>query len=216
MIKGLQKQAEALQKEKKTTASADITWHDSAVTKEDRRKQNGHQSFILWFTGLSGSGKSTLANAVAKALFDRKIRNYVLDGDNIRFGLNKDLGFSEKDRKENIRRIGEVAKLFVDSGQVVLTAFISPFQQDRNEVRQLTEENEFIKVYVKCPLDECEKRDPKGLYQKARKGEIKEFTGIDSPYEEPTNPELIIETNKYSLEDCVKRVLMYLEGRQLI
>ncbi|HWO95197.1 MAG TPA: adenylyl-sulfate kinase [Bacillus sp. (in: firmicutes)] len=196
--------------------ATNITWHESVITKKERREQNGHQSFILWFTGLSGSGKSTVANAVAKALFDRQIRNYVLDGDNIRFGLNKNLGFSEEDRKENIRRIGEVAKLFVDSGQVVLTAFISPFQEDRNQVRQLVEENEFIEVYVKCPLDECEKRDPKGLYKKARSGEIKQFTGIDSPYEEPVNPELVVETDKTSIEGCVEQVLAYLKEKGLI
>jgi adenylylsulfate kinase len=196
--------------------ATNITWHESVITKKERREQNGHQSFILWFTGLSGSGKSTVANAVAKALFNHKIRNYVLDGDNIRFGLNKNLGFSEEDRTENIRRIGEVAKLFVDSGQVVLTAFISPFQEDRNQVRQIVEENEFIEVYVKCPLDECEKRDPKGLYQKARNGEIKQFTGIDSPYEEPVNPELVIETNEASIEECVEQVLVYLKEKGLI
>jgi adenylylsulfate kinase len=196
--------------------ATNITWHDAAITKQERREQNRHHSFIIWFTGLSGSGKSTVANAVAKALFDRQIRNYVLDGDNIRFGLNKNLGFSEDDRKENIRRIGEVAKLFVDGGQVVLTAFISPFQEDRNQVRQLVEGNEFVEVYVKCPLDECEKRDPKGLYQKARKGEIRQFTGIDSPYEEPEAPELIVETNLYSVEECVNQVIAYLEERKFI
>ena len=196
--------------------ATNITWHDAAITKKERREQNGHQSFILWFTGLSGSGKSTVANAVAKALFDRQIRNYVLDGDNIRFGLNKNLGFSEEDRKENIRRIGEVAKLFVDSGQVVLTAFISPFQEDRNQVRDIVEEKEFIEVYVKCPLDECERRDPKGLYKKARSGEIKQFTGIDSPYEEPVNPELVVETSKDSIEVCVAKVLEYLKENNLI
>jgi adenylylsulfate kinase len=196
--------------------STNITWHEAAITKKKRREQNGHQSFILWFTGLSGSGKSTVANAVAKALFDRQIRNYVLDGDNIRFGLNKNLGFSEEDRKENIRRIGEVAKLFVDSGQVVLTAFISPFQEDRNQVRHIVEENEFIEVYVKCPLDECERRDPKGLYKKARSGEIKQFTGIDSPYEEPAHPELIVETEKDSIKVCVEKVLAYLKENNLI
>jgi adenylylsulfate kinase len=193
-----------------------IKWHQTAITKQNRREQNGHHSFIVWFTGFSGSGKSTVANAVAKALFERQIRSYILDGDNIRLGLNKDLGFGEKDRKENIRRIGEVAKLFVDSGQVVLTAFISPFEEDRNQVRQLMEDSEFIEVYVKCPLDECEKRDPKGLYQKARKGEIKKFTGIDSPYEEPKNPELILETNKFPLNCCVTQIIRYLEDRQLI
>ena len=198
------------------TNNKNLTWHDYTITKKQRRNQNGHKSFILWFTGLSGSGKSTLANATAKALFTREIRNYVLDGDNIRFGLNKNLGFSEEDRKENIRRIGEVSKLFVDSGQIVLTAFISPFQKDRNQVRQLVEQKEFVEVYVKCPLAECEKRDPKGLYQKARNGEMKNFTGIDSLYEEPINPELVIETNRYSVEECVVQVITYLEKTQLI
>lgn len=201
---------------RKMTNNKNLTWHDYTITKKQRRNQNGHKSFILWFTGLSGSGKSTLANATAKALFTREIRNYVLDGDNIRFGLNKNLGFSEEDRKENIRRIGEVSKLFVDSGQIVLTAFISPFQKDRNQVRQLVEQKEFVEVYVKCPLAECEKRDPKGLYQKARNGEIKNFTGIDSLYEEPINPELVIETNRYSVEECVVQVITYLEKTQLI
>ncbi|UKJ83563.1 adenylyl-sulfate kinase (plasmid) [Priestia megaterium] len=198
------------------TNNKNLTWHDYTITKKQRRNQNGHKSFILWFTGLSGSGKSTLANATAKALFTREIRNYVLDGDNIRFGLNKNLGFSEEDRKENIRRIGEVSKLFVDSGQIVLTAFISPFQKDKNQVRQLVEQKEFVEVYVKCPLAECEKGDPKGLYQKARNGKIKNFTGIDSLYEEPINPELVIETNRYSVEECVVQVITYLEKAQLI
>lgn len=193
-----------------------ITWHESIIKKEQQRKQNRHQSFIVWFTGLSGSGKSTLANALAKTLYDRQIRNYVLDGDNIRFGLNNDLGFSEKDRKENIRRIGEVAKLFIDSGQVVLTAFISPFKEDRSKVRSLVEPEEFVEVYVKCSLDECEKRDPKKLYQKARAGKLKNFTGIGSPYEEPVNPELVIETNLYSVEECVNKIINYLEKMKLI
>lgn len=188
-----------------------LKWHHSSITKEQRREQNGHRSFVIWFTGLSGSGKSTLANAVAQVLFERKIGNYVLDGDNTRFGLNKDLSFSEKDRKENIRRVGEVAKLFVDSGQVVITAFISPFREDRNTVRQLMGRDEFIEIYVKCPLEECEARDVKGLYHRARKGEIKDFTGIDSPYEEPGNPELIVETSIYSLEQCVSQIMTYLE-----
>lgn len=196
--------------------SKNITWHNSIITKQERRELNAHQSFILWFTGLSGSGKSTLANAVEKALFERNIRTYVLDGDNIRFGLNRDLGFSLEERTENIRRIGEVAKLFMDSGQVVLTAFISPFKEDRNLVRQLVESNEFVEIYVKCPLEECEKRDPKGLYKKARKGEIHEFTGIDSLYDEPINPELVIETNKNSIKQCVELVVKYLEENQLI
>ncbi|MQR84850.1 adenylyl-sulfate kinase [Bacillus megaterium] len=196
--------------------STNITWHDAGITKEERREQNNHHSFVLWFTGLSGSGKSTVANAVAKALFDKNIRNYVLDGDNVRFGLNKNLGFSAEDRTENIRRIGEVSKLFVDSGQVVLTAFISPFQEDRAQVREILEGNEFLEVYVECPLEECEKRDPKGLYKKARSGEIRNFTGIDSPYESPANPELTINTSTQSVEECVQTVIEYLANRKFI
>ncbi|WP_375346133.1 adenylyl-sulfate kinase [Priestia megaterium] len=196
--------------------STNITWHDAGITKEERREQNNHHSFVLWFTGLSGSGKSTVANAVAKALFDKNIRNYVLDGDNVRFGLNKNLGFSAEDRTENIRRIGEVSKLFVDSGQVVLTAFISPFQEDRAQVRKILEGNEFLEVYVECPLEECEKRDPKGLYKKARSGEIRDFTGIDSPYESPANPELTINTSTQSVEECVQTVIEYLANRKFI
>lgn len=196
--------------------SSNVVWHESSLSKEVRRQQSGHQSFVLWFTGLSGSGKSTVANAVAKRLFIEGIKNYVLDGDNIRHGLNKDLGFSEEDRKENIRRIGEVSKLFVDSGQVVLTAFISPFKADRELVRQLLEENEFIEVYIKCPIEECEKRDPKGLYEKARQGIIRDFTGISSPYEEPENPELTIETNTYLIEENVEQVISYLKKKSFI
>lgn len=201
---------------KRVTDNRNITWQDYTITKKQRRNQNGHESFIIWFTGLSGSGKSTIANALAKALFIRKINNYVLDGDNIRHGLNKDLGFSEKERTENIRRIGEISKLFVDSGLVILTAFISPFQEDRDQVRQLVEPKEFIEIYVKCPLDECEKRDSKKLYQKARAGEIKNFTGIDSPYEEPVNPELVVETDTLSIEECVNKIIIYLETMKLI
>ncbi|WP_445490776.1 adenylyl-sulfate kinase [Niallia sp. 03133] len=193
--------------------STNITWHDQTVTKQQRREKYKHHSYVLWFTGLSGSGKSTVANAVAKRLYDDHTNNYVLDGDNIRFGINKDLGFSEEDRKENIRRIGEVSKLFVDSGQVVLTAFISPFREDRDKVRELLEEDEFIEVYVKCSLAACEKRDPKGLYEKARQGIIKDFTGISSPYEEPNKPELIINTEKNSIEDCVEQIVQYLKGK---
>lgn len=196
--------------------NTNIVWHEQSLKKEDRRKQNGHNSFVIWFTGLSGSGKSTLANAVARKLYQESVRNYVLDGDNIRHGLNKDLGFSEEDRTENIRRIGEVAKLFVDGGQAVLTAFISPFKADRNLVRDLLEEKEFIEVFVKCPIDTCEERDPKGLYVKARQGIIKDFTGITSPYEEPENPELIIETNKQSIDESVEIVFQYLKQQGLI
>ncbi|MFE4811595.1 adenylyl-sulfate kinase [Peribacillus simplex] len=196
--------------------STNVTWHETSLTKELRRKQNGHESTVLWFTGLSGSGKSTIANAVAKELYNRNIRSYVLDGDNIRHGLNKDLGFSEEDRTENIRRIGEVSKLFVDSGQFVLTAFISPFRADRQIVRDLLEEGEFIEVYIKCPIEECEVRDPKGLYDKARKGIIKDFTGIDSPYEEPEQPEIILESDRYSIEECVEQVIGYLTAKKAI
>jgi adenylylsulfate kinase len=196
--------------------STNIVWHQTAITKEDRRKRNGHHSAILWFTGLSGSGKSTIANAVSKKLFDLGIQNYVLDGDNIRHGLNKDLGFSAADRTENIRRIGEVAKLFVDSGQFVLTAFISPFAQDRELVRHLVEKDEFIEIYVNCPLEECERRDPKGLYKRARKGEIRDFTGIDSPYEAPVSPELTLETDRHTIDECANQVLAYLRARNFI
>lgn len=196
--------------------STNITWHEASLSKDSRRKQFGHHSFVLWFTGLSGSGKSTVANAAAKALFDQGLNPYVLDGDNIRHGLNKDLGFSEEDRTENIRRIGEVSKLFVDSGQIVLTAFISPFIKDRELVRDLLEADEFIEVYIKCPVDECEKRDPKGLYEKARKGLIRDFTGIDSPYEEPVNPEIVVETDKYSVEESVEHIVQYLKTKGYI
>ncbi|MGM0803690.1 MAG: adenylyl-sulfate kinase [Bacillota bacterium] len=193
-----------------------IIWHDSSITKEARRKQNNHSSFVLWFTGLSGSGKSTVANALAQVLFDQEIRNYVLDGDNIRNGLNRDLSFSDKDRSENIRRISEVSKLFVDNGTVVLTAFISPFIQDRDMAKKIISEEEFIEIFVSCPIDECEKRDPKGLYSKARKGEIPDFTGIDSPYEEPVSPALTIHTKEQNVSESVESILNYLKKRKLI
>jgi len=196
--------------------ATNIVWHPSKVTKEDRQRLNRHSSCVLWFTGLSGAGKSTLANEVEKELFGKNIHSYVLDGDNIRHGLNRNLGFGPEDRKENIRRIGEVSKLFVDAGVFVLTAFISPYQEDRDQVRNMFESGEFIEVYVKCDINECEKRDPKGLYQKAKKGEIKQFTGISAPYEPPKNPELIIETDRHSLEQCVHMVIKYLhENRYL-
>lgn len=182
------------------------------MSREEREKLNGHRGAVLWFTGLSGSGKSTLANAVDRKLNERGVRGYVLDGDNIRLGLNKGLGFSEEDRKENIRRIGEVAKLFADSGQVVSTAFISPYLQDREAVRKLFAEGDFIEVWVKCALEVCEERDPKGLYGKARAGEIPAFTGISAPYEEPQNPELVIETDQLDIEEAADSVLSYLES----
>ncbi|MCU9614738.1 adenylyl-sulfate kinase [Caldibacillus lycopersici] len=195
---------------------SNIVWHELMVSKKDRHIQNGHKSCVLWFTGLSGSGKSTLANAVDYELFKNHYYSYVLDGDNIRHGLNKDLGFQEYDRKENIRRIGEVAKLFVDSGIIVSTAFISPFQEDRNRIREMFAQDEFIEIYLQCPIQVCEKRDPKGLYSKARKGEIPHFTGISSPYEKPQNPEIIIDTNQLSIHQSVQKVLAYLKEKQLL
>ncbi|TCP23461.1 adenylylsulfate kinase [Scopulibacillus darangshiensis] len=193
-----------------------IVWHDATITKADREKLNWHKSAVLWFTGLSGAGKSTIANAVEAQLYALGARSYLLDGDNIRSGLNNNLGFSADDRKENIRRIGEVAKLFVDSNAIVLTSFISPYISDRQEVRELVEDNEFFEIYVKCSLDECEKRDPKGLYQKARAGEIKTFTGIDAPYEPPESPELILDTEKETVEASAERVINLLKERLVI
>ena len=198
------------------TKATNITWHEAAVSKQDRRAKNGHGSCVLWFTGLSGSGKSSIANAVSNELYRSGINEYVLDGDNIRHGLNRDLGFSNHDRTENIRRIGEVAKLFVDGGAIVTTAFISPFRDDRDQVRSLFEEGEFIEVFVSCPLEECERRDPKQLYVKARRGEIKDFTGIHSPYEEPGNPEIIIRSELLSVEEAVRDILGYLHARNII
>ncbi|MEK5442178.1 MULTISPECIES: adenylyl-sulfate kinase [unclassified Fredinandcohnia] len=193
-----------------------IIWHQSTITKNERQQQNQHKSCVIWFTGLSGSGKSSLANALDKELFSLNVQSYVLDGDNIRHGLNAGLGFSKQDRKENIRRIGEVSKLFVDSGQIVSTAFISPFREDRDQVRALFPDGEFIEVYVKCPITICENRDPKGLYKKARNGEISEFTGISSPYEEPYRPELILETDKLTISQSVGTIINYLKEREIL
>lgn len=190
-----------------------IVWHDQHVTKSARVAKNSHKPCVLWFTGLSGSGKSTIANAAEHALFERGCRTYLLDGDNVRHGLNKDLGFGDDDRVENIRRIGEVSKLFVDAGLIVFTAFISPFRSDRQIVRKLLEEGEFIEIFIDTPLDICEQRDPKGLYQKARAGEIPFFTGISSPYEAPINPEIHIHTDKLSVEQTVETIIAYLEEK---
>jgi adenylylsulfate kinase len=197
-------------------SSQNITWHHSSVSKKERHVRNGHRSCVLWFTGLSGSGKSTLANAVDHALFHKGLRTYVLDGDNIRHGLNSDLSFRPADRKENIRRIGEVARLFVDSGIIVSTAFISPFREDRELVRQMFEAGEFIEIFVKCPIEVCENRDPKGLYKKARKGEIPEFTGISSPYETPYQPEIIIDTGKMTIDQSVEKIKIYLKDKKIL
>ncbi|MDR6999825.1 adenylyl-sulfate kinase [Neobacillus niacini] len=194
--------------------SKNITWHTGKIHKEIRQQKNGHKSAVLWFTGLSGSGKSTLAAEIEEKLFNKNIHTYRLDGDNVRFGLNRDLGFSKDDRAENIRRIGEVSKLFVDAGLITLTSFISPYKTDREIVRNLLEENEFIEIHVKCDIDECEKRDPKGLYKKARNGEIKGFTGIDAPYEEPESPEIIVETDKMTLDECAKKIIQFLQDKK--
>ena len=175
--------------------STNVYWHVGEVTKTGRQKLSGHRSFCLWFTGLSASGKSTIALELEQMLFQKRIRSFVLDGDNIRHGLNKNLGFSPEDRTENIRRIGEAAKLFVEAGVISLTAFISPYRSDRDIVRELLGKDEFVEVYIKCDIATCEQRDPKGLYKKAREGEIKGFTGISAPYEEPLNPEFILDTS---------------------
>lgn len=195
--------------------AANIVWHQATINKEARHRLHGHKSCVLWFTGLSGSGKSTLANAVDKRLYELGLHSYVLDGDNIRHGLNKGLGFSPEDRRENIRRIAEVAKLFVDAGVITLTAFISPYREDRELARGLLEQGEFVEIYVKCPLEECERRDPKGLYQKARNGEIPEFTGISSPYEEPLAPEIVIDSADTSVEEAADQVIRYLLERDI-
>ncbi|MGC6482794.1 MAG: adenylyl-sulfate kinase [Synechococcus sp.] len=197
-------------------ASTNIAWHHASVDRAARAEQRGHRSAILWFTGLSGAGKSTLANAVNQALFTRGLATYVLDGDNVRHGLCKDLGFSDADREENIRRIGEVAKLFLDSGVIVLTAFVSPFRADRDKARALVDDGDFIEVFCSADLEVCEERDTKGLYAKARAGEIKEFTGISSPYEAPETPELAIDTGAAALDACVAQVVNALVERGII
>ncbi len=196
--------------------SQNITYTEGEIAHEHRVQQNGHEAAILWFTGLSGAGKSTLAQAVEQALFKQGCHTYILDGDNIRFGLNRDLGFSPEDRTENIRRIGEVAKLMMDAGTICLTAFISPYIVDRKGARDITPEGKFIEVYTKCSLEECERRDPKGLYKKARSGEIPQFTGISAPYEAPENPELVVETDKNDLAACVQQVVDYLRERGIV
>lgn len=196
--------------------ATNITWHDGEINKAEREKLLKQKGVIIWFTGLSGSGKSTIAVALEQALYQKSKVNYRLDGDNIRHGLNQDLGFSPEERVENIRRIGEVAKLFADAGIITSASFISPYKKDRKIVRDLVEQGEFIEIYVKCCLEECEKRDPKGLYKKARSGEIKDFTGIDAPYEEPDQAELVVETDKKSVEECVQEVIKYLEEKSIL
>lgn len=191
-------------------SSENIIWHPARITQEDRKRKNGHSGAVIWFTGLSGSGKSTLANELEFVLHKNNIQTYVLDGDNIRHGLNRDLGFSPEDRKENIRRIGETARLFCDAGVIVITAFISPYQDDRQAVRSLFHQNEFIEIYVQASLEICRKRDPKGLYLKADSGEISDFTGVSAPYEEPERPELVINTDQNSPEEAVRLIIDFL------
>jgi adenylylsulfate kinase len=193
-----------------------ITWHQTTVTKEDREALTSQRGVTLWFTGLSRSGKSTVANGVQKRLFERGHLTYVLDGDNIRHGLNSDLGFSPEDRNENIRRIGEVARLFRDAGLINMVAFISPYRGDRKRARDLAGDGEFIEVFCRCDLEICEERDTKGLYQKARAGEIPEFTGISAPYEEPEEPEVVLDTGRESVKESVQKVLSFLEESGVI
>ena len=190
--------------------------HEGVIQKGDRQRLNGHTSAIVWFTGLPGSGKSTLASRLEERLFGRGVRTFVIDGDNVRAGLNKDLGFSAEDREENIRRIGEVAKLFVEAGVMVMTAFISPYRKDREFVRNLVGKGEFIEVYVKCPLGVCEQRDVKGHYKMARQGILKHFTGIDDPYEEPERPERVIETDQMTVDEGVEQIIRYLAEKGYI
>lgn len=196
--------------------SPNVIYHQASVTRERRNQSNNHQSVVLWFTGLSGSGKSTLAHVLEEKLFNKGCKTLVLDGDNVRHGLNSNLDFSDDDRKENIRRIGEVAKLMLESGLIVMTAFISPFREDRVAVRNLISNSDFIEIYCKASLKTCEARDVKGLYKRARAGEIKNYTGIDSPYEAPENPELIIDTDKETLDESVSKIYSFLERKAII
>ena len=198
------------------TNSINTVWHKSVITRGDREKLHKHQSVVLWFTGLSGSGKSTLAHAIEERLYKNGISTYVLDGDNVRHGLCSDLSFTDSDRVENIRRISELAKLLTDAGIITLTAFISPFKIDRDEARKRMPHGDFLEIYCQCPIEICEQRDVKGLYKKARAGEIPFFTGIDSPYEAPVGPELVINTSDLSLEDSVQEVLNLLMRHRVI
>jgi len=196
--------------------NSNVVYHRATVTRNRRQKLNKHRSVIIWFTGLSGSGKSTLAHAVEEELHQDGCRTFVFDGDNVRHGLCANLSFSEEDRHENIRRIGEMSKLFIEAGVIALTAFISPFRVDRERVRALVSENDFIEIYCNSPLEVCEERDVKGLYKKARKGEIKNYTGISSPYEEPEHPDLVLDTANETVEANVENVLKLLEERHII
>jgi len=202
--------------QKSTITNENTVWHEPTIRRIDREKLNNHKSVILWFTGLSGSGKSTLAHAIEDTLFAKGIRTYVLDGDNVRRGLCQDLGFSDADRTENIRRVGEISRLLMDAGVLTLTAFISPFSKDRQLVRDLHNKDEFIEIYCNSPLVVCEQRDVKGMYRKARAGEIAAFTGISSPYEAPEKPEIELDTANQTVQDCVNKVVLYLEEQSVI
>ncbi|NIK74692.1 adenylylsulfate kinase [Thermonema lapsum] len=193
-----------------------IKWHQGRISLEDRHRRNKHKSGVIWLTGLPASGKSTLAYELEHRLFHAGMQVYVLDGDNIRHGLNRDLGFSAEDRRENLRRIAEVAKLFVEAGVITIAAFVSPYEQDRQDVRAIFDEDLYIEVYVKCPLEVCEQRDPKGLYEKARRQEIAHFTGVSAPYEPPSNPDLIIETHELSVEEGVNLILQEIKKRKWV
>ena len=196
--------------------STNMIYHHATVTRERRNKINKHKSVVLWFTGLSGSGKSTMSHALEERLFNKGCRTFVLDGDNVRHGLNSHLSFSDKDRKENIRRIGEVSKLMMEAGFIIMTAFISPFREDRIAVRNLIPNGDFIEIYCKASLETCEARDVKGLYKRARAGEIKNYTGIDSPYEVPENADLIIDTEQETIENSVSIIISFLKKKTII
>lgn len=200
------------------SSDRNIKWHKQRITKTDRRGSNQHKSALIWITGLSASGKSSIATELEHRLFEEKIKTFVLDGDNVRHGLNKDLGFSPEDRKENLRRVGEVAKLLVNAGILTIAAFISPYASDREAIRGLfsRDNEEFIEVYLKCDLAVCESRDPKGLYKKARRGEIPDFTGISQPYETPANPEITLETDRLSIKESVSSIIIYLTEKKII
>ncbi len=193
-----------------------ILWHETLVDRQDRNRINKHKSGVVWFTGLPAAGKSTIAHHLEKELFDRGIRTYVLDGDNVRHGLNSNLGFSREDRRENLRRIAEVGKICVDAGLVVLAAFVSPYREDREYVKTIIGNSSFFEVYVKCSVDTCEKRDPKGNYRKAREGIIKEYTGVSAPYEEPLTPDIVLDTEIMNVESCISEILIFLDKRKFM
>ncbi len=197
-------------------ASPNVIWHHATVTRERREKLHEHRGVVLWFTGLPSSGKSTIAHATEERLHQMRCRTFVLDGDNVRHGLCGDLGFSESDRAENIRRVGELTKLFVEAGTIVLTAFVSPFRRDRERARGLLLHGDFLEIYCHCPIEICEERDSKGHYQRAREGKIKDFTGVSAPYEEPADPELVLHTARLSIEESVEKVLMLLRNRGIV